>query len=441
MPLLELLAIGALIAANAFFVAGEFAYVAVRRGRLEEQAEQGDAASARAVRTVRQLSFVLSGAQLGITATSLVLGFIAAPVLGGLLAGPLELTGLSPGAASGVAVSAGLVIATAVQMVLGELAPKNLAIASPERFARMLARPTLAYTRGASWLIRLFDSSANALVRSMGIEPVEELESGVSAEELELIIVESTSGGHLTQEQADLLTRVLEFRQLDAADVMVPRPHITAVAADDTGLELRRLAERTGHSRFPVFDADLDEVIGVVQAKDLLRYAPASRDTMPVRAMLSQVLGVPESSSLASVVAEMRRARSPLAVVVDEYGATTGIVTLEDVVEELLGSIQDEYDRSEPTAIPASGGGWRVPGTWRIDEAEREVGVALPEGEYDTVGGLLMERLGRVPEPGDRIVAGGVELLVEEMDGLAVASVLVRRLPELPHHDGGSTAR
>lgn len=429
MPLLGLLAIGALIAANAFFVAGEFAYVAVRRGRLEEQAEAGDAASGRALRTVRQLSFVLSGAQLGITATSLVLGFIAAPVLGEVLTPPLRWAGLGAGAARGVALTSGFVLATAVQMVLGELAPKNLAIANPERFARALATPTLAYTRAAGWLIRLFDSSANALVRSIGIEPVEALESGVSAEELELIIVESTTGGQLTQDQADLLTRVLEFRQLDAADVMVPRPHITAVAAGDTGLELRRLAERTGHSRFPVFDADLDEIIGVVQAKDLLRHTPESRDTMPVRAMLNPVLGVPESSSLASVVAEMRRARSPLAVVVDEYGATTGIVTLEDVVEELLGSIQDEYDRGEPRALPAAGGGWRVPGTWRIDEAERETGVCLPEGDYDTVGGLLMERLGRVPEAGDRVEAAGFALVVESMDGLAVGSVLIRKLP------------
>lgn len=428
--LLGLLAILGLISANAFFVAGEFAYVAVRRTRLEERAAEGDRRAARALQVVSRLSFVLSGAQLGITLSSLVLGFVATPVIGGLLEPLLVSLRVPEGARAGTAATVALVTATMVQMIVGELAPKNLAIARSESFARWLAAPTLWFTRGFSWLIRIFDSAANRLLRLLHIEPVEQLETGVSAEELELIIVESSTGGELTTQQAELLTRALEFRQLRAADVMVPRPQISALAGDATGADVRALAAGSGHSRFPVVDAERDDVIGVVQAKDLLRYAPADRDALPVRSLLTPVLAVPESAPLPAVVTEMRRGRSPMAVVIDEYGMTIGVVTLEDIVEELVGSIQDEYDPAEPSAMPIPGGGWRVPGTWRIDEAQRDTGLLLPEGDYDTVAGLLMAELGRMPREGDRIHVPGVELQVERMDGLAVDSVLLQELPE-----------
>jgi CBS domain containing-hemolysin-like protein len=425
--LLGLAAIIALILANGFFVAAEFAYVAVRRTHLEERAGEGDAKAQRALDVLRRLSFVLSGAQLGITITSLVLGFVAAPVFIELLGPVLGLTGVPALARAEIAAALGFVLATGAQMVFGELAPKNLAIAKPEAFARALATPTRLYTATAGPVIRLFDSAANGLLRRVGIEPVEEIEAGVSAEDLEFIIVESTTRGHLSPEQSELLTRVLEFRQLRAADVMVPRPQIVALSAEHDGTALRRLALHSGHSRFPVIDHDIDEVVGIVQAKSLLRIPPHERERIPVRALLSPILAVPESSPLAGVVAEMRRGRSPMAVVIDEYGATSGIVTLEDVVEELVGSIQDEYDPVETRPQPVAGGGWRVPGNWRIDETERDTGVELPAGDYDTVGGLVMAELGRVPEPGDAVHVAGAELVVETMEGLAVGRVLIRR--------------
>lgn len=438
--LLGLLAILSLILANAFFVAGEFAYVAVRRGRLEEQAHAGDHRAARALQVVSRLSFVLSGAQLGITATSLVLGFIAAPVLGELIEPALTALRVPAGARAGLSLTIGFVLATAAQMVIGELAPKNLAIARPESFARGLAAPTLLYTRAASLLIRFFDSAANGLLRLLRIQPVEHLETGVSPEELELIIVESSSGGQITANQADLLTRALEFRELRAGDVMVPRTQVTAIPATATGADLRALAQRTGHSRFPVVDAGLDDVLGVVQAKDLLDHPPEARDPLSVRAMLSPVLAVPESAPLPAVVSQMRRGRSPVAVVIDEYGTTTGMVSLEDIVEELVGSIQDEYDPAEPNATPTPDGDWRVPGNWRIDEAQRDTGIVLPEGDYDTVAGLIMARLERMPETGDVVRVPGVELTVERMDGLAVGSVLLRRVKS-DRADGDEQAR
>ncbi len=430
---LGLVAVLALILANGWFVAGEFAFVAARRGRLEELADQGDRRAARALDVLGQLSFVLSGAQLGITVTSLVVGFIAEPTFGRALTPVLRLAGLPEGAAFGVAVSVGFVLATAAQMVLGELGPKNLAIAEPERFALLLARGTHLYNRVAGPVISVFDRAANRLVRSVGIEPVDELKAGVSAEELELIISESSREGSLNEGTAALLRRALEFRELRAADAMVPRPQVASLPADATCADLRRLAIETGHSRFPaVGDDGLDDIAGVVQAKDVLAVPVDARDRTPVRSLLKPVLAVPESALLGPLLGELRDARSQLAIVVDEYGGTAGIVTLEDIVEELVGNIQDEYDPAEPGVQRLAAGTFRLPGSWRVDETVRDTDVALPEGDYDTVGGLVMALLGRVPQTGDSVAVPGATLHVEAMSGLAVDRVRLVVTPQQP---------
>lgn len=421
---LGLLAVLALILANGYFVAAEFAFVAARRGRLEEFAANGDRRAGRALAVLRRLSFVLSGAQLGITATSLIVGFIAEPTLGRALRPLLDVVGVPAAAATPIALTTGFVLATAGQMVMGELAPKNLAIAEPERFALSLARTTYVYTRLASPLIRLFDSSSNALLRLVGIEPVEELSNAVSAEELEYIIGESRRGGSLEQQTASLLSRALEFRALRAVDAMVPRVHVTSIDAEATGAALRELAVESGHSRFPVTGPEgLDDVVGVVQAQDLLRVPAETRDTTLIRTFLKPALAVPESTLLGPLLGDMRRSHTQLAVVIDEYGGTAGIVTLEDVVEELVGNIQDEHDPAEPAVRRFEDGSFLVPGTWRLDETTRDTGIALPEGEYDTLSGLIMERLGRMAEVGDVVAAHQATLRVERMDGLAVGQV------------------
>ena len=424
---LGLMAILALILANGYFVAAEFAFVAVRKGRLDELAEQGDPRATRALQVLRKLSFMLSGAQLGITVTSLVVGFIAEPVLGRALLPLFELTGLTGAAATGVALTAAFVLATTGQMILGELAPKNLAIAEPEKFSLSLARSTDLYTRLAGPLITLFDSSSNALLRALGIEPVEEIASGVSADELEYIITESRRGGTLGPQTAILLNRALDFRSLRAVDAMVPRTQVDHLRADDTGATLRDLALRTGHSRFPVIGDSLDDLVGFVQAKDLFRIPPTERPTTPIRELMKPVLAVPESTLLGPLLGDMRASHSQIAVVVDEYGGTAGVVTLEDIVEELVGSIEDEYDPDEPSVRTLDDGSYLVPGSWRLDETERDTGVELPEGDYETVGGLIMERLGRMPDLGDRVDVAGATLRVEAMDGLAVGQVLLRQ--------------
>lgn len=421
---LGVLAIMALIIANGYFVAAEFAFTAARRTRLEALAREGDRKAARALAVQRRLSFVLSGAQLGITATSLVVGIIAEPVFTALLEPMLLPLGLSETMVRTTAITVGFVIATGTQMVLGELAPKNLAIAKPEPLARALAGSTALYTHLAGPVIRLFDASSNRLLRAVGIEPAEELPAGVSAEELSVIIAESRSQGVLPQAQAALLGRALGFRELRASDAMVPRPQVTTITATATCDDLRAVAVGTGHSRFPVVGSSLDDVIGVVEAKDVLGVPVSERSRRRIQDVIRPILAVPESAPLRQLLADLREAHTHLALVVDEHGGMAGIVTLEDIVEELVGEIRDEYDPAEP-AVRRSGGGFLVPGWWRLDEIERDTGITLPKGDYDTVAGLLLAQLGRVPEIGEGIQVNGVYLRVEAMDGLAVSLVLL----------------
>lgn len=423
---LGLLAVLALILANGYFVAAEFAFVAARRGRLEERAAAGDRRAQRALGVLRRLSFMLSGAQLGITVTSLVVGYIAEATLGRAIRPLLEFAGLPARASIGLSLTLGFVIATTAQMVLGELAPKNLAIARPEQIALSLARPTALYMRLAGPIISLFDNASNGLLRLVGIEPVEELRGGRSAEELELIIRKAGREGALTPQQTALLHRALEFRTLRVVDAMVPRPHVVSLQGDATCEDLRRLSVGSGHSRFPLVGSGLDDVLGVVQAKDVLSVPIDRRAATPARTLLHEPLAVPEQAPLSHLLADMREAHAPLALVIDEYGGTAGIVTLEDIVEELVGNIQDEYDLTEPGALRRPDGSYLVPGHWRLHEVERDTGLELPEGDYDTLAGLVMARLGRVPRVGDAIQLHDVaHLRVEEMDGMAVARVRI----------------
>jgi CBS domain containing-hemolysin-like protein len=432
-------AIALLIAANGWFVLGEFAFVAARRPQLEAEAAEGDRKAAGALQVLSRLSFALSGAQLGITVTSLLVGFIAEPVFSSALAPVLRALGLPEGRTAAVAITVGLVLSTSLQMVFGELAPKNLGIARPEAFSRALARGLRLYLGLAGPVIRLFDSAANRLLRLVGIEPAEELHGGVSSEELGLIIEESGRGGVLSTAQAALLGRVLEFRTLRAAEAMVARPQVVALPAAATCAELQRLAVESGHSRFPVMaEDDLDDVLGVVQAKDVLAIPPGERAHRTVRALTQDALVVPESAQLGSLLGELRGAHASLAIVVDEHGGTAGVLTLEDIVEELVGSIRDEYDAEEPRVVALPSGAFLAPASWRPDEIARETGIELPEGDYETVSGLVMDRLGRVPAVGDAVELDGVRLQVVAMDGHAVSRV---RLVPVEPLDGEGTDR
>ncbi|MDG4767080.1 hemolysin family protein [Solwaraspora sp. WMMD406] len=398
------LLITVLTVATGYFVAQEFGYVAVDRGKLRTMAEHGDAAAERALRVTSRLSFMLSGAQLGITVTALLVGYVAEPYLGAGLSDLLGGVGVPPAASLTISVALALVISTVVQMVLGELAPKNLALARAVPLARALSRSTLIYLAVAGPLIRLFDIAANRLLRRVGIDPIEELPSGATAEDLGQIIAESRQEGHLDSAMSMLLDRGLHFRQLTAGEAMVPRVDVHAVRVDAPVTDLVDLLE-TGHSRFPVYGADgVDDVVGIASIADVLTVPPAQRATTTVAAVLVPPLLVPDTLALPAVLDRLRKGHRQLACVVDEYGGFAGVISLEDIAEELVGPIRDEDDPPEPAPARQEDGSWLVPARWRIDEVADTTGVELPTApEYDTLSGLVMRELGRVPVVGDRI--------------------------------------
>ncbi|HWO65042.1 MAG TPA: hemolysin family protein [Umezawaea sp.] len=398
-----LLAIVVLTAATGYFVAQEFAYMAVDRGRLRQMAEAGDRAAERAYRVTQRLSFMLSGAQFGITVTALLVGFVAEPLLGSGLAGVLGFTGLSEAARLSVSVAVALVFATVVQMVLGELVPKNLAIAKPETLAKALSSSTLVYLTIAGPVIRFFDAAANRLLRSVGIEPVEELPQGATPEDLHQIIDEAGAQGHLDPELSRLLDRGLDFRGLIADQAMTPRVSVHTVKADEPVSRVVDLLD-TGHSRFPVVGEDLDDVIGVVGLAEVLTVDPEERADTPIGRIASPAVLVPSTLPLPAVLERLRAEHRQTACVVDEFGGFAGVVSLEDLAEELVGEIHDEDDLVPDAVEHRSDGSWAVPGRLRIDEIEDATGIALPtDTGYDTVSGLVLSELGRTARIGDEV--------------------------------------
>jgi CBS domain containing-hemolysin-like protein len=402
--LVGLLLVILVTAVTGYFVAQEFGYVAVDRGRLRQEADQGDEAAQRALKVTERLSFMLSGAQLGITVTALVVGYVAEPFLGAGLAELFGVAGVPDAVSMPLSVFLALLVATVVQMVLGELAPKNLAIARPEGVAKRLSRSTLMYLAVFGPVIRLFDVAAAKLLRRIGIEPIEELPEGATEEDLEQIIAESRAEGHLDPELSALLDRGLDFRRRTAAEVMVPRVDVQTVRADDPLIRVVAMLD-TGRSRFPVQrGSGVDEIVGVIGITDVLEVAPADRGTTLVSSLAVAPLFVPSSLRLPAVLDRLRGGHRQLACVVDEYGGFAGIITLEDIAEELVGPIRDEDDLPEPAPVRQDDGRWVVPARWRIDEVADATGVHLPEDPgYDTVSGLVMALLGRVPHIGDEV--------------------------------------
>ena len=417
------LAIIVLIVGNGFFVAAEFAYVAVDRNALETAAESGDRSAQRALTVLRRLSFMLSGAQLGITATSLLVGFIAEPVSQSVLEPLLDRIGVAEGSRDVIAVVVGFILVTVAQMIFAELVPKNLAIARPERVARVTAQPVTIFMRVFGGSIRFFDAASNRLLRSVGIEPVEELSDVVSMDELDTIISESTKEGSLDANQAMLLENVLSFRTLDANDIATHRLDVLTLDASDTCLTLRDSIS-AGHSRFPVLDEDGD-VIGVVHAQALLEVPRTGWATTVVAELMTAPVFVAEASSLISVLRAQRDSGSEIVIVLDEYGRFAGIVTAEDLAEELIGEIVDESDPDVVHASHPTEKVWVVPGSWRLDEVYDETGVHLPDGRYDTIAGLVLTTLERMASVGDVVRLDDVTLRVVEIDGLRIIQVAI----------------
>jgi CBS domain containing-hemolysin-like protein len=425
--LLGVLAVLALTLGTALFVAAEYSLVAVDRTQLEAQARDGDAGARRISAAVRTLSFQLSGAQLGITLTTLIVGFVAQPALATLVEPPLTAVGLPDGGAAAVALAVALLAATVLQMVIGELVPKNWAIANPMGVARRVAGPQRAVSAVLRPLIALCNGTANSVVRRLGFEPQEELRSARSAEELGSLVRSSAAGGSLPAETASMLARSLAFDDRTAGDVMTSRMQIVSLPAGATVSQLITAVKSSGHSRFPLEGEDgIDDVVGVVHVKQALSVPREERRRTRVAQIAGEVPRVPETVHLDDLLVTLREPGLQMAVVVDEYGGTAGIVTLEDLVEELVGEVDDEHDvKSRPLVEKRRDDRLSLSGLLRSDEVAGAAGLTLPEGPYDTLGGFLMARLGRLPKRGDVVDLEGWSFQVTELDGRRVDRVLL----------------
>jgi CBS domain containing-hemolysin-like protein len=419
-----LAAIVVLILVCGVFVAAEFALVTVDRSTVERDALAGRRGARVTEAALRKLSTNLSSAQLGITLTSLIIGFIAEPTVARLIEPALgDIVGDER--ATGTAIALALGIATAVQMVVGELVPKSLAVAHPTRVAYALAGPLRWFGIVFGPLIRLLNGAANRAVRLVGIEPQEELRSVRSLDELELLIRSSGEEGTLEPGAFTLLTRTIRFGGKTAADALVPRTALHYLTADDTVADLARAAIDSGFSRFPVCEnGDLDDVYGVVHVKDVYRVPYADRATTRVTDVASDAYVVPETKELTHLLVEMRRRGTQFALVVDEYGGTAGGITLEDVLEEIVGDITDEHDPASPTLTRVQRQGeWLVDGRLHRDEVFDTCGFEVPEGDYETLAGFVLDRLGHIPDAGERFEHDGWAIEVVAMDRLRVATV------------------
>jgi CBS domain containing-hemolysin-like protein len=445
---LPLAAFVALTAANAFFVVAEYSLVTADRAEIERQAATGDRRARVVVGAFRRLSFQLSGAQLGVTLSALLTGYLAQPALAKLLDPAVEaLPLLSDAAADTIGAVLALVLATLFSMLFGELIPKNATLARPMGAVRAVTPVLRGFTATFGWLIRILNGSANAVVRRLGVEPQEELASARSPEELGLLAATSARAGALPRETAMLLQRTIRFDEKRAAEAMTPRVDVVALPSEATVTDLFRAARESGRSRFPVYVDTLDQIVGVAVINDALAVPPAQRDATLVRRVAREPVFVPDSLDLDGVLSALREANLDLAVVVDEYGGTDGVVTTEDLVEELVGEIEDEYDpdlgldsgtagldaapfapsgraldvtapRLEPTRL--------VSGLLREDELAEQVGFRLPEGPFETLAGFLMARLGHIPVDGETLEYQGWEFTVTSVDRHRIEQVQVR---------------
>ena len=396
--LLGLVVIAVIIAINGYFVAQEFAYMAVDRPTLRAMAEKGSSGARRALKVTNRTSFMLSGAQLGITITGLMVGYVAEPLVGESLGRMLGVTGIPPAVGITIGTVFALVLAAVVQMIFGELFPKNLAISNPTPMSLALARSTLIYMAAFGWLISFFDKASNGLLRLIRVEPVHDLDASANADDLEHMVEDSYDSGDLPEDLFVLLDRILDFPDRDVEHAMVPRSRTDFIEPETTIAEARELMS-TSHTRYPVI-GEGEEPLGVLHLSDVLHCKP--NDKTLVSKKMREPLVVPTVMSLPEALKEMIETQNEMALVIDEYGGFAGVLTIEDLGEELLGEISDEHDTDEVEIIrELAEDKWQVPGSMPIDELERLMGIDIPEGDWETVSGLLIGTKGSLPELGE----------------------------------------
>lgn len=414
-----------LILGTGFFVMVEFSMIAIDVPTVQRMVDSGDRGAEPLLKCLKSLSTQLSACQLGITLTTLLTGYVMDPAIGRLV-DPLLITwGMSEGAADSLSLVLAMALATLLSMLIGELIPKNMAIAEPLRLGRALARPMLLFSAVFKPAIVVLNGFSNGLLHRMGLEAKEEISGARSPEELSSLVRRSAQMGTLDEQTATFLDRTLRFSERTAVDVMTPRIRMETVGEDEPLPEVVELARRTGYSRFPVIGESPDDVLGVVHLKKVVAVPLERRADLSAGALKSEVIRVPETVHLDQLLAELREANLQLAIVVDEYGGTAGVVTLEDVVEEIVGEVADEHDRVTPGVLQTASGRWYLPADLRPDEAHAQIGALdVPEdGAYETIGGFVMARLGRIPAVGDVVDLDGGRISVERMDGRRVERV------------------
>lgn len=432
-----MLLLGVLLTAGTFiFVSSEFSLVAVDQASVERRALKGDKRAAQVLRATKELSTQLSGAQVGITLTTILLGYTTQTTIASLLTSLLGNVGVAQALATTIAVVVAAILINAFSMLFGELVPKNLALAHPLKTAGMVVPFQMIFTTAFRPLIAVLNGTANWVLHRIGIEPQEEISSARSASELAALVRHSAEEGTLDTSTASLFTKSIRIGELSAVDVMTDRGLVRFLGQDAMASDVVELARETGHSRFPVIGDDSDDVVGLVSLRRAVAVPWERRGEVPVvsSSLLAPAPRVPETMDLAPLLVQLRDEGLQMAVVVDEYGGVAGIVTLEDVVEEIVGEVSDEHDHRRLGIRSQPDGTFLVPGRLRPDELEERTGVVVPdEGPYETLAGLVMTELGRVPQLGDSVVVAGAHLTVTQMQGRRVTQVTVT--PPPPHHE------
>lgn len=418
-----------LTAGTALFVAAEFSYVALDSASVERRASAGDARAKQVSKAIRTLSTQLSGAQVGITLTTILLGYTTQVALADIFKRLFHSAGLAIALSTTLAVVVAIVIVNSFSMLFGELVPKNVALAEPFKTAGWVTPLQTTFTKLFGPIIRVLNGTANSILRRIGIEPMEELSSARSASELAALVRHSAAEGTLDTSTATLLTKSIAMTELLAIDVMTDRGRMHYLRESSSAADVVALARKTGHSRFPIVGDDSDDIVAFVSLRRAIAVPYERRGDVSVlsASLISDAPKVPETLPLAPLLVQLRQEGLQIAVVVDEYGGTSGIVTLEDVVEEIVGEVADEHDMRRHGIRHTRDGAWKVPGTLRPDELLERTAIRVPEdGPFETLGGLIMFKLGRMPVLGDRITIDGVELEVSLLDGRRIDQITVR---------------
>ncbi|SEP66413.1 hemolysin family protein [Arthrobacter sp. OV608] len=432
-----------LIAGTGFFVAVEFSLIALDQATVQRAIDDGDDGAIPLLACLKSLSTQLSSCQLGITLTTLLTGYVMEPSVGKLLEAPLAAVGLPDVAVASISLVLAMVLATLLSMLLGELVPKNMAIALSFPMGRALARPQLVFTAVFKPAIVVLNGFSNRVLNVFGLEAKEEISGARTPAELASLVRRSAAMGTLDAGTANFVARTLNFSTRTAADVMTPRIRVETIEADQPVSDILAAARRTGYSRFPVIGESADDIKGLVHVKKAVAVPWDRRQNLEAGAIMTEVLRVPETIHLDALLAELREGNLQLAVVLDEYGGTAGIATLEDLVEEIVGEVADEHDKVRPGLLQSASGDWYFPGLLRPDELSEQIpGLSVPdEAAYETVGGYVMSKLGRIAVVGDTVAVEGGTLSVTRMDGRRIDRICFR--PSAPEPEaadpGGRT--